>query len=127
MPRIRWTLVLIGAATFLAAHAIEVAADIGGNDPWFISTAPSALFTAAAMIAAGLLVGAWKGGTYPDAYVSAMALTAGAAVPLVVTLFSHPNGPGNLFPIALAIGVVLLAFASVAGVTIGWLLRRVAR
>jgi hypothetical protein len=124
MPRMRWLLVLVGAVTFIAAHAIEVAAHIGGPDPWFISAASSALVTAAAMFVAGIGAGLGTAGLLLDAFVAGVLLTAGAVISLVITLFAHSGGPGNLFPIAILIGTTIVAVSSVAGALGGWLVRR---
>src|SRR5262245_17901147 len=86
-----------GAAAFLAADAIEMAARIGGERPWFIAALPSALMTAAFVAAAGALVSYWRrAAQFVDAYFLALVLAAGAAVPMTVTLFAHPQGPGSL-------------------------------
>ena len=54
----------------------------------------------------------------------ALCVAAGAAIPMTITLFTNPQGPGNLFPFALVLGVTILVCASFAGVWLGWLLRR---
>jgi hypothetical protein len=127
MPRHPWLLLLSGAATFLAAHATEMAAQIGGPDPWFISAAPSALLTTAAMLLVALVVGAQTAGALVEAFLGGIFLAVGAAVPLIGTLFTHPRGPGNLFPIAIAIGVSVLAVSCVVGAIGGWTMRRLFR
>ncbi len=124
MPKVRWTLALTGAAIFLAAHAIEVAAQIGGRDPWFISAWPSTVMTAALMFATAVVAGTRTRGPAAAAFAAGALLSAGALVPLVITLFAHPRGPGTLFPIAIALGGVLLACVSVVGALGGWLIRR---
>jgi hypothetical protein len=125
MPRHPWRLLLAGAATFLAAHATEVAAQIGGPDPWFISAAPSALLTSAAIFSVGLVAGAWTAGPMLEALLGGILLALGAAIPLVVTLFTHPRGPGSLFPIAIALGIALLGGSSFGGAIAGWTIRRI--
>ena len=125
MPRSVLKSAFAGAAAFLAAHAIEAAARIGGEQPWFIAALPSAAFTSAFVAAAGLFIG-WtlRVGGFAEAYLVALYVAAGAAIPMTITLFTNPQGPGNLFPFAVAIGAVVLVCASLAGVSLGWLLRR---
>jgi hypothetical protein len=118
-----WRPALIGAVAFAAAHAIEAAAHIGGPQPWFIGALPSALLTSAVIFAAGVLAGWQGGGGLSTALLSGVALTAGATVPLVLLLFAHPGGPGNLFPIAIMIGVALVACCAIAGAFAGSLAR----
>jgi hypothetical protein len=114
-----------GAAAFVVAHAIEVAARIGGEQPWFIAALPSAVFTCVFIIAAGVIAGwSMRASTLADAFLVALCVAAGAAVPMTITLFTNAHGPGNLFPFALAIGAGVLLFASVAGVSFGRFLRR---
>jgi hypothetical protein len=127
MPRFRWAPLMLGAATFLAAHAIEVAARIGGPQPWFISTPASALFTAASMFIIGVLFGLKAHRPILNLFVAGILLAVGAGLPALVTLLMHPAGPGNLFPLALMVAVGVLMCSSVAGVSVGWLLRRAMR
>jgi len=58
-----------------------------------------------------------------EALVRSISLAAGAVAAMVVVLVSV--GPGTLFPIALGIGAIVLAAASVAGGLAGSALRRV--
>lgn len=127
MSNIPWGAIVFGAVTFVAAHAIELAAHIGGSQPWFISSLPPALLTSGAIFLAALAVGWRRSHRFIDAFVGGVSLAGGATLPLVITLFMHPGGPGNLFPLAISIGVALLMVASVAGVTAGWLLKRAFR
>lgn len=127
MPRFRWVPLVLGAATFLAAHAIEVAARIGGMQPWFISTPASALFTAASMFIIGVLLGLSAGGDVLELFVAGVLLAVGASIAALVTLLTHPAGPGNLFPLALMVAVGILLCSSVAGISVGWLIRRAMR
>jgi hypothetical protein len=127
MSNFSWQAAVVGAVIFVAAHATEVAAQIGGSDPWFISSLPPALLTSGVMFIAAFAIGWRRPHRLVDAFVAGVSLAAGAALPLVITLFIHPGGPGNLFPLAIAVGIALLTITSVAGVSAGWLMKRVFR
>jgi hypothetical protein len=126
MPKRFWIHLFLGAATFIAAHAIEVAARIGGDQPWFISELASTIFTTSLICVAGVIVGATSKG-FHDWIVSAVSFVVGAAVVMTVTLFTHPKGPGNLFPLALMLGTAFIAFGTFAGAATGQLIRRLMR
>jgi hypothetical protein len=121
---IRWKSVLLGAMTFLAAHAVESAAWTtwfrGEYAPWFLNSGRAVAFTAGSLLIIGLAVGlntsAWR-----DSMITAGNLLAGAIAAMVVVLFAV--GPGTLFPIAIAIGAVVLGVSSAAGVLAGSALR----
>jgi hypothetical protein len=127
MSNLSWGAVLAGAVIFVAAHATEVAARIGGSNPWFISSLPPALLTSGVMFIAAFAIGWRSPHRFVDAFVAGVSLAAGATLPLVITLFMHPGGPGNLFPLAISVGIALLTVTSVAGVSAGWLMKRAFR
>jgi hypothetical protein len=124
MPRTALKGAAAGAVVFMVAHTLEVAGRIGGDQPWFIAALPSALFTAGCMFAAGAVLAAVSAGRFSDLFLLALSVAAGAAVPMAVTLFTHPRGPGNLFPFALILGGGVLLIATAAGLAAGWWLRR---
>jgi hypothetical protein len=117
----------MGGAAFLAANAFVGAAHVGGRQPWFFSALPSAILTSAIMFAAAAIAGWRTAAPLSEAVMSGVLLAVGAAVPLAITLFTNPNGPGTLFPLAIMFGSVLLACVSVAGAVGGWLVRRLFR
>ena len=77
-------------------------------------------FTAALLLLAGAVVSAsdWRESMIRGANVAAGALVAMVLVLAVV-------GPGNLFPIVVAIAAVIAAASGGAGALAGWSLRRV--
>src|SRR5215510_5025680 len=113
---IRSKLLFLGAATFLAAHAVEVAGwkswFYGVYAPWFLNSSRAVAVTAGALMIAGAIVAL----TTPDRtgwLVAGLNLAAGAMAAMIVVLFSV--GPGTLFPIAITIGAMVVAVSSIAG------------
>jgi hypothetical protein len=113
----RWTSLVLGAATFLAAHAIERAAWQSwfgpANSPWFLNSGRAVAFTTACILVAGVLAGVFSRDR-DDALVHGGNVAAGAVVAMAVVLFLGP-GPGTIFPIVLVIGTVIVAMSSFAG------------
>ncbi|HEY2152958.1 MAG TPA: hypothetical protein VGH34_19260 [Vicinamibacterales bacterium] len=120
----RWPAVVIGAVTFLAAHAIEVAGWTtlfhGTRAPWFLNSSAAIAFTLAAVFAvsclivpSGLSAGQSRG----------LGFGLGATIAMTVVLLAGP-GPGTIFPIVIVFGATILVLASVAG---AWLGRQVAK
>jgi hypothetical protein len=113
----RWTSLMLGAATFLATYAVERAAWSWfgpANPPWFLNSGRAAAFTAGCVLVAGLLAGAFARDR-DDGLVHGGNVAAGAALAMVLVLFLGP-GPGTIFPIALAFGAVVVAASSFVGV-----------
>lgn len=123
-------LLLAGAAVFVAVHYVLAAkqqAWFGGRDPpWFMNSMGTVRFTIATFAVAGLLASLprRRGQPLEAALAAGGWIAVGAAVPMVVRLFTMPGGPGNLFPIAIAIGFIVIAFGSEAGAAVGWWLRQ---
>ena len=113
---LRWTSLVLGAAAFLAAHAVERALwrswFSSEWEPFFMNSGRAVLFTAACVLIAGLLA-ALLARDRGDALIHAGNVTAGAAAVMIMTLFS--TGPGTLFPIAIVLGLVVLAVGSYLG------------
>ena len=113
---LRWTGLVLGAAAFLAAHAVERALwrswFSAEWEPFFMNSGRAVLFTAACVLIAGLLA-ALLARDRGDALIHAGNVAAGAAAVMIATLFSA--GPGTLFPIAIVIGIVILAIGSYLG------------
>jgi hypothetical protein len=121
---VRWKSLIVGAATFVASHRIEVArwgSWFGGEHaPWFLNDGSRAvLFTTGCLFVATLITGIlWARGKQ-DAIVHGGNVAAGAVVAMTVLVFAAPGGPGNLFPIAIAIGgFIVVLSAAVASVIV---------
>jgi hypothetical protein len=110
----------LGAVAFLAVHAVEVYRwrdwfDAAGRyQPWFLNTGPSAGAAVLVLAVAGAGASALWARNGVDAGLQALAVAAGAALAMTITLFVI--GPGNIFPIVLMAGTgVAVAGAAVGG------------
>ena len=112
----RWISFALGAATFLATHAVERAAWSSwfgaANTPWFLNSGRAVAFTAGCVLVAGLLASACARDR-DDALVHGGNVAAGAAVAMALVLFL--SGPGTIFPVVLVFGTVIVAASSFAG------------
>jgi len=110
---------VIGAAVFVAAHAVEARHWTdwfnGEYAPWFLNSGRAVLFTLGLLWVASALTAAFARSPRP---VRGLAICAGAFVAMAVVLFTG-GGPGTLFPITLGFGGVALFCSSVAGARAG--------
>jgi hypothetical protein len=113
---LRSTSLALGAAAFLAAHAVEMALWTSWFstqwEPFFMNSGRAVAFTAACVLIAGLLAALFASDRR-DALIHAGNVTAGAAAVMVFTVFW--TGPGTLFPIAIVLGIAILAVGSYLG------------
>lgn len=111
--------VVIGLVTFAATHLILVAKWTswfrGQYEPWFLNTTSAGQFTLACFFVVSLVAGAFA--------TFGWFIWVGAVVAMVVVMFVPP-GPGTLWPIAIAIGALLLAAAILFGSALGYGIRR---
>ncbi|HMF93687.1 MAG TPA: hypothetical protein VKE96_05310 [Vicinamibacterales bacterium] len=119
----RWRSLMLGAATFLVAHLVETAAWsslFAGNavTPWFMNSPRAGAFTALLLC---IVAGFTATRDIAEAVVRALNVGLGATAALVIVLAAI--GPGTLFPIAIAIGMAIVATASVIGALAGALVR----
>jgi len=120
---VRWTSVLVGGAAFTAAHLIQKLAwqtwFHGSYDPWFLNSRRAVVFTVALLVVAGAIVSAadWRESIVRGANAAAGALGAMIIILAVV-------GPGNLFPIVIAFGAVIVVTSTSAGALAGWGMHR---
>jgi hypothetical protein len=123
---IRWTSVLVGGAAFLAAHVVQTLAwntwFHGTFDPWFLNSGRAVAFTAAVLVAAGAVVSA---SDRRESIVRGANVAAGALLAMIAVLFVV--GPGNLFPIVIAIGGLIAVVSTGAGALAGWGVHRRAK
>jgi hypothetical protein len=124
---LKWKLLLLGAATFTAAHAVEVwkwQAWFGGaqHAPWFLNgDGRAVLFVAACVFVSTFVSGFLSARSKSEAVLQGISVAAGAVAAMIVILLRLPGGPGNLFPIVIAAAAVILvgaAFAATAMVTV---------
>jgi len=117
-------LLFLGAATFLAAHAVEAAAwsawFYGVYAPWFLNSGRAVAFTAASLMAAAAIVAIVSDSRLPW-LVAGLNLAVGAVGAMIVVLFTV--GPGTLFPIAIATGAAVVGVSSLAGALAGLAVR----
>src|SRR3954464_12452440 len=117
MPRL--TGFVIGAAMFVAAHALEARhwSDWfnGEYEAWFLNSGRAVLFTLGLLWVASALTAALARSPRP---VRGLAICGGAFVAMAVVLFTG-RGPGTLFPITLGSGGVALFCSIIAGARAG--------
>jgi hypothetical protein len=125
--------VVVGAITFVAIHVVLVAtwqrwfAAGDGLPPWFMNSVPTVLVTLGAFaVASGLsFLTQPQSARDFDARAAWAALVAtGGAIAMLPVLFTMRGGPGNLFPIAIFIGWVVMFAGSAVGCGLAWLVRR---
>jgi hypothetical protein len=120
---IRWKSALLGAGSFVIAHLVEAAWWVtwfrGVYAPWFLNSGRAVAFTAGCQFLASAIV---SDADLREALVRGTSIAAGAVTAMVVVLAIV--GPGNLFPIAIAIGAMVLAAVSLAGALAGSAFRR---
>ena len=126
----RWQALLLGVVTFIAGHYVEAAMwqtwfGGGSHAAWFLNDGTRAvLFMAGCLFVATLAAGlAWTRAP-ADAIVHAANVAAGAVLALIVLIFAVPRGPGNLFPIAIAIGAGVVVASTFAAAAVVALTRR---
>jgi hypothetical protein len=117
MKYLRWRSVVLGAAAFLAAHAVLVAkwaTWFGGQwEPWFLNDSGRAVaLTAATLFAAALAAGLLWALDRADAIVHGINVAAGAAAAMIGVLVAV--GPGTIFPIVIVGGLVIALASTVA-------------
>jgi hypothetical protein len=115
---VKWKSLAIGAAAFVAGHFVEIATWrtwFGGGEhaAWFLNDGNRAVvFMMACLFGAELIAGLlWARDTL-DAVADGVNVAAGAVVAMTLLLLSAAWGPGNLFPIAIAIGGCLVLLST---------------
>jgi len=116
----RVTAFLTGAAAFAAAHAVEVAgwhrafAPASAHAAWFLNSGRAVAFTAACLFCASFICSWLSQSTRISGVLLASNLAGGAVVAMTAVLVGI--GPGSIFPVALAIGALIVGVACGGGV-----------
>jgi hypothetical protein len=120
---IRWTSMLVGGAAFIGAHLVQTLAwqtwFQGSYNPWFLNSGRAVAFTAALLVVAGAIVSA---DDRRESIIRGANAAGGALAAMIVVLAIV--GPGNLFPIVIAVGAAIAFTATEAGALAGWGLHR---
>jgi len=126
-----WRYPLVGAVTFVALHRVLVVTwqtwfhGGGGHSPWFMNTVDSVLLAMAVFFVVNVLVCLlMPQPRVEETSLAACQVVAGAIVPMVVTLATLPEGPGNMAPVAIFIGIIIVVVPSVAGALVGFAVRK---
>jgi len=113
---------ILGAAAFITAHAVEVyrwrdwfdASNQSG--PWFLNNGTAVAVTSAAVAGAAALSALLWARNGRHAARQSLEVAAGAVLAMAITLVVV--GPGNIFPIVVAVGTMILTVSALMG---GWL------
>ena len=122
---IRWTSVLVGAAAFFATHAGLIAtwAWVGPEwTPWFLNSGRAVLLTMGVFVVGGLLASVLARDRH-EILVQTANFAAGAIGAMIVILVAVV-GIAPLFPMAIAIGSMLIVVSCFAGALIGYRFKR---
>ena len=124
---IRWRALILGALTFLVAHAVLLAGWArwfepgGAHAAWFLNSSRGVVFTVACLVLGSAAAAAIGRDRPRDCVVTGAAFATGAVIGMAVVLFS--GDPGTIFPIVLAIGAVIALASGVAGALAGGVFR----
>jgi len=126
-----WKYALVGAVTFVAFHQALAATwqtwfdGGGGHSPWFLNVVDAVLAATIVFFVVGLATSVLiPERRVEETSLGACQLVAGAAVPMIATLATLPEGPGSLAPVAIVIGIIVLLVPTVAGALVGVAVRR---
>jgi hypothetical protein len=109
-----------GSVAFAAAQLLlfllagQNAAPAIDNSAWFLNSGRGVLITTIVLALAAAAMG--LGSSPPGLWSATVAFSGGAAAAMVVVLFAL--GPGTIFPIVIAIGMVIIAVAAITGAVI---------
>ena len=126
-----WKYPLVGAVAFVGFHQALAATwqtwfdGGGGHSPWFLNLSDAVLAAAVVFFIVGLATSVLIAEPrVEETSLGACQLVAGAAVPMIATLATLPEGPGSLAPLAMVVGIIVLLVATVAGALVGFAVRR---
>jgi hypothetical protein len=122
---LKWQSLGLGAATFLATHAVVVSkwnvwfgGGYGGpQKPWFLNDGNGPIeLTAAALFIAAMAAAALWARSRGESVRHGLNVAVGATIAATAVLFSI--GPGTLFPIVILSCAMLAAASAMAGAAI---------
>jgi hypothetical protein len=119
---IKWTSVVLGAATFLATHVIVFSywtTWFGGqHEPWFLNSGRGVAFTMLSLLVAASLASVLWARDRNAAMVHGLNVAAGAVLAMIVVLIVV--GPGTIFPIVIVFGGIIALFSTGIGSLLVW-------
>ena len=111
----RWIAFVVGLVAFLLVHYVEWLmwnVWFGGmHEPWFLNAGRAVAVTTVSLLVASMVVGALQ--------LPGLMFSAGAFVAMTGVLVLKQRGPGNIFPIAMAFGGILILGTGTLGAWIG--------
>lgn len=125
---IRWRGFVLGALTFLAAHAVLLAGwrswfePGGAHTAWFLNSGRGVAFTVVCLVAgSALAAGFGRDQTLRDRIATGGAFALGAVVAMAGVLFT--GDAGTIFPIVLVVGAIIALASALAGALAGGAVR----
>jgi hypothetical protein len=119
----RWLGFGVGLLAFLAVHLAEsLMWNIwfgDAHEPWFLNSGRAVAATIGWLFVVSAIAGSFG--------LSGLMLSAGAFVAMTGVLFLKPGGPGNIFPIVMAFGGLLILGSNTLGAWAGWEIREASR
>ena len=125
MRHLRWRAILLGAAAFLSAHAIERAmwtrwfADEQAWTPWFTNSGRAVLLTMACVAVAGVVAGVLSR-SRRALVPSGANVSGGGILALIFALFV--SDAGTIAPVVAIIGGAVVIAAAYAGTAVSALI-----
>jgi len=125
---IRWRGVVLGALTFLGAHAVLLAGWRSWFEPdgihraWFLNSTRGVAFTVVCLVAGSALAAIFsRDRTLRERITTGAAFAAGAVIAMACVLFV--GDAGTIFPIVLVFGAIVALASGVAGAVAGGAMR----
>lgn len=118
----QWWRFVLGAVTFLLAHAAIVVGWTAWFDPsgryaaWFLNSGRGVGFTVACLAGASAATASFRSYTLRERVAAGVVFAAGAAIAMTAILLS--GDPGTIFPIVLVVGWLIALASSVSGAVV---------
>lgn len=115
----QWRRFVLGAVTFLFAHAAIVVGWTAWFDPsgrhaaWFLNSGRGVAFTVVCLAVASAATASFRPCALRERVVAGIVFAAGAAVAMTAVLLS--GDPGTIFPIVLVVGWLIALASSLTG------------